>query len=129
MAVAPGDVDPTLLAHLRDLGSTYGPLSVALAAVKLSEPRAVVRAVMDPRRAEEFFGSEISADRRPVAQPLAVIRAALESLPAQCRYHGENTQPRDTLFGREACCDTGIPARRRKAAEQALHQLSGTPDR
>jgi len=58
------------------------------------------------------------------AQHLAVIRAALESLPAQCRYHGENTDPPDGLFRREACCDTGIPAQRRKAAEQALHQLA-----
>ncbi|MBX6166304.1 MAG: hypothetical protein IRY84_01465 [Thermobispora bispora] len=56
MATAPSDADPALLGHLRDLGATYGPLTVALAAVKLSDPAAVVRAVMEPRRAGEFFG-------------------------------------------------------------------------
>lgn len=56
---------------------------------------------------------------------IATIQAALEALPAQCRYHGEATEPsdRDRLFGREACCDTGISAQRRKKAEQALHVL------
>jgi len=127
MAMALDDVDPALLDQLRELGRTYGPLGVALAAVKLSDPAAVVRAVMDPRRAEEFFGPEAGPARRLVAQPLAVIRAALESLPEQCRYHGENTEPRDTLFGREACCDTGLPAQRRKLAEQALRQVDADP--
>lgn len=55
---------------------------------------------------------------------LTTIRAALESLPAQCRYHGDDTGPRDRLYGREACCDTGIPAQRRKLAEQALRNLA-----
>lgn len=58
MATAPSDADPALLDHLRDLGATYGPLTVALAAVKLSDPAAVVRAVMAPERAEEFFGAQ-----------------------------------------------------------------------
>lgn len=57
---------------------------------------------------------------------IATIQAALEALPAQCRYHGEATEPsdRDRLYGREACCDTGIPAERRKKAEQALTNLA-----
>ncbi|MBB6556164.1 hypothetical protein [Nonomuraea rubra] len=59
---------------------------------------------------------------------LAAIRAALESLPAQCRYHGDSTEPpANNLFRREACCDTGIPAQRRKEAEQALIALGWTP--
>ena len=60
---------------------------------------------------------------------IAAIRAALESLPTQCRYHGDATQldGRDRLFGREACCDTGVPAQRRKKAEQALADLDRTP--
>ncbi len=51
------------------------------------------------------------------------IRRALEKLPATCRYHGDNTQPDRPGWGREACCDTGIPAQRRKLAEAALDQL------
>lgn len=58
---------------------------------------------------------------------IATIQAALESLPEQCRYHGDETKPRDRLYGREACCDTGIPAQRRKKAEQALATLGWTP--
>jgi hypothetical protein len=56
----------------------------------------------------------------------AIIRKALEELPAQCRYHGDATAPSDRgrLFGREACCDTGVPAQRRKVAEQALRNLA-----
>lgn len=58
---------------------------------------------------------------------IATIRAALEELPERCRYHGDATEPRDRMFGREACCDTGIPARRRKLAEQALRALEAAP--
>lgn len=60
-------------------------------------------------------------DRRDIA----TIRAALSTLPAQCRYHGDRTDP--DRYGRmtrsEACCDTGIPAHRRKQAEAALARL------
>lgn len=58
---------------------------------------------------------------------IAIIRAALESLPARCRYHGDETGPKDSLWPREACCDTGIPAQRRKKAEQALVNLAKPP--
>ncbi|MFE5332551.1 hypothetical protein ACFRCG_39855 [Embleya sp. NPDC056575] len=51
---------------------------------------------------------------------IRVVRAALSSLPDQCRYHGTDTEPHTQGWGREACCDTGIPARRRQLAEQAL---------
>ncbi|MFF8250135.1 hypothetical protein [Streptomyces griseus] len=52
---------------------------------------------------------------------LPVLRRAVESLPAKCMYHDE-THPHGTW--REACCDTGIPARRRELAEKALAALT-----
>lgn len=58
-------------------------------------------------------------------QDMRTLRGALEALPRECRYHGANTEPHDGLIRREACCDTGVPAHRRKAAEEALARLSG----
>lgn len=77
MAVASGDVDPALLDRLRELGNAYGPLGVALAAMKLSDPHAVVRAAMDPRRAEEFFGSTPAPAAAPAEAGVYRERAAL----------------------------------------------------
>jgi hypothetical protein len=57
---------------------------------------------------------------------VALIRQALAELPAQCRYHGEHTAPHPGLYPREACCDTGTPAQRRKLAEQALARVAVT---
>lgn len=54
---------------------------------------------------------------------LSVIRAALEKLPATCRYHGDKIDPPESLIRREACCDTGIPAMRRRKAEEQLQAL------
>ncbi|WP_228994362.1 hypothetical protein [Streptomyces sp. DH8] len=51
---------------------------------------------------------------------LPVLRRAVESLPAKCPYH-DDTTPHGVW--REACCDTGIPARRRELAEKALVAL------
>lgn len=64
-------------------------------------------------------------DRRDIT----AIRTALDALPAQCRYHGDRTNPdRYARMTRsEACCDTGIPAHRRKQAEAALDRLDTTP--
>lgn len=67
MATAPSDADPALLAQLRELGAAHGPLTVALAAVKLSDSAAIVRAIMDPRRADEFFGTAAAGDSEPVS--------------------------------------------------------------
>lgn len=54
---------------------------------------------------------------------LKAIKRALEALPSQCRYHGEKTEPVRELLQREACCDTGTPAQRRKLAEEAVRRL------
>ena len=60
------------------------------------------------------------------------IRRALDRLPANCRYHGANTAP-DSYHGvntapdsqlREACCDTGVDAQRRKLAMTVLDTLA-----
>ena len=53
-------------------------------------------------------------------QDFCAIEAALSQLPSQCRYHGDKTDPPADLIRREACCDTGVPARRRRIAEEAL---------
>lgn len=55
---------------------------------------------------------------------LALIRKALDALPSRCRYHQDDTEPGHGLLAREACCDTGVPAQRRKLAEQALQRLT-----
>lgn len=60
----------------------------------------------------------------PVPPDLSPIRAALAKLPVTCRYHGNKTKPRDGFPGREACCDSGIPARRRRVAAETLQALS-----
>lgn len=54
---------------------------------------------------------------------LSRIRAALEQLPTTCRYHGDKIDPPEGLLRREACCDTGIPAMRRRQAEEQLQAL------
>ncbi|MEU0836090.1 hypothetical protein [Streptomyces sp. NPDC005969] len=57
---------------------------------------------------------------------LPVLRRAIEALPETCRYHAD-TSPRGG-WRDEACCDTGIPARRRALAEKALGALSKTKE-
>ncbi|MET9701690.1 hypothetical protein [Streptomyces griseus] len=53
------------------------------------------------------------------------LRDALSELPSRCRYHGDRTDPPDGLIRREACCDTGVAAHRRKKAEAVLNRLTG----
>lgn len=58
----------------------------------------------------------------------AVVRAALAALPDCCRYHGDRLDPDHLSYGREACCDTGVPAQRRRVAEKALQRLEQRAD-
>lgn len=51
---------------------------------------------------------------------MPTLRKAVKELPAMCRYHGDRLDPDRFAWGREACCDTGTPARRRREAETAL---------
>lgn len=57
------------------------------------------------------------------ARDLRTLHAALRALPERCRYHGTDTAPVDGWTASEACCDTGVPARRRQQAEEALQRL------
>lgn len=59
-----------------------------------------------------------------------VLRRALEQLPETCRYHGDQLDPDHTraLYRSEACCDTGIPALRRRRAFEALASLTTTKE-
>lgn len=56
---------------------------------------------------------------------IITIRRALDRLPVSCRYHGANTAP-DSQHSqlREACCDTGVDAQRRKLAMAVLDTLA-----
>lgn len=54
---------------------------------------------------------------------LSTIRAALEQLPETCLYHGDQLDPPTDRWPREACCDTGVPALRRRKAMEALDAL------
>lgn len=60
----------------------------------------------------------------------ATIRRALAMLPETCRYHGHRIdRPSQRSGGLPACCDTGVPAWRRREAllildrEEATEQL------
>jgi hypothetical protein len=58
---------------------------------------------------------------------LRTLRTAIETLPRTCKYHGEDIEPLAPAFSawpyREACCDTGVPALRRRRAEEVLARL------
>ncbi|MEU7092960.1 hypothetical protein [Kitasatospora aureofaciens] len=53
-----------------------------------------------------------------------LLRQAVDQLPVLCRYHGANLDPDHQPTWREACCDTGVPARRRRTATEALGVLA-----
>jgi hypothetical protein len=53
-----------------------------------------------------------------------LIRAALECLPEECRYHGARLD-HGGIVSDGACCDTGRPALARRRALEALRRQSG----
>ncbi|THA22757.1 hypothetical protein E6R18_32950 [Streptomyces sp. A1277] len=71
--------------------------------------------------AELARGREAEATVEALRERLPVLRRAVETLPAKCMYHDE-THPHGSW--REACCDSGVPARRRALAEEALNALT-----
>lgn len=102
--------------RIREVFPTEAP-----ADIELVEARALAA-----RWEEKYF--ELVEKYTPAAVQAAalrewvpVLRRAVESLPATCMYHDE-THPHGSW--REACCDTGIPARRRALAEKALAALT-----
>ena len=52
----------------------------------------------------------------------ALIQRALETIPAECRYHGTKFEVDYGMHGVGSCCDTGRPSMYRKAAEGALQR-------
>jgi hypothetical protein len=50
---------------------------------------------------------------------VATIREALEHLPKQCKYHGDELQSGTRWYG-GACCETGRPSLARRNAEAVL---------
>jgi hypothetical protein len=55
----------------------------------------------------------------------AIIQAALDTIPATCRYHGGNLERVGPIGN--PCCDTGRPALARRKAEAALKRSEETP--
>lgn len=55
----------------------------------------------------------------------ALIQRALETIPAECRYHHERFEVDYGLHGVGSCCDTGRLPMYRKAAEEALQRALG----
>lgn len=78
----------------------------------------------------EAFAAKVRAEvaaRGPAPFDLLTIRTALEKLPDVCRYHGEQLEPDRsnwaTGWGRESCCDTGLPALLRRRAMETLDRI------
>ena len=59
---------------------------------------------------------------RATQRELAIVREAIEMLPATCKYHGDNLDGGSHWYG-GACCDTGRPSLARRKAEEALRRL------
>ncbi|MFF2612311.1 hypothetical protein [Kitasatospora sp. NPDC058046] len=54
---------------------------------------------------------------------VTVLAAAIDELPVHCRFHGDRLDPPRRSRQTEACCDSGRPARHRRAAVEALAVL------
>lgn len=91
---------------------------------QLAETRDAHRIAEGDRDAAETEARELREELACVRMWLPVIRRALSSLPETCRYHGDQLAPHQPSYGREACCDTGIPARRRRLAMRAIDGLN-----
>ena len=61
--------------------------------------------------------------KRLARADLAIVREAIEELPATCHYHGDNLVRDYGMFRGDACCDTGKTALARRKAEEALRRL------
>lgn len=78
-----------------------------------------------PFQEARALGKALNQQRRLARADLAIIKAAIEMLPATCHYHGNNLGA--VRFGQPIpgpCCDTGKPALARREAEAALERLT-----
>lgn len=73
-----------------------------------------------PFREARDAGLKARHEQRLARQDLAIVKAAIDMLPATCRYHGTRLLRPDA----RACCDTGKPALARREAEAALERLT-----
>ena len=65
----------------------------------------------------------LSHETRLRRADLAIVKQAIEMLPATCHYHGDELLRGHGPWRDEACCDTGKPALARRKAEEALRRL------
>jgi hypothetical protein len=65
-----------------------------------------------------------------IRDALPTLKAAVDCLNANCRYHGDNLDPdhHGRRYGREACCDTGVEPRRAREAQQAIARVRAALD-
>jgi hypothetical protein len=75
-----------------------------------------------PFREARLAGKSRSQQQRLDRADLAIVKAAIEHLPATCRYHEDRVQDARRPGG--SCCDTGKPALARREAEAALERLT-----
>lgn len=89
--------------------------------------RLLAEVLAEPRQgAEEYVASmrkHMIGAANTSREDLASIRSALGELPDVCRYHQDRLDPDRPGWGREACCDTGLPALRRREAMAALDRI------
>lgn len=77
-----------------------------------------------PFESARALGKALNQKRRLARADLAIIKAAVEILPATCQYHGDSLVRDYGMWRGEACCDTGKPALARREAEAALERLT-----
>jgi len=70
------------------------------------------------------------SDLKPIEPTLSahdatLIQRALDTIPAECRYHGDNLERDYGMHGTGSCCDTGKPSLYRREAEAALTRACG----
>ncbi|WP_097965009.1 hypothetical protein [Streptomyces sp. or20] len=111
-----------------DIWATVEGLDMHLAEVAEGEQSPELKEAQAQARGWEEKYFELVERYTPLAVQAAalrewgpVLRRAVELLPSKCSYHDE-THPHGVW--REACCDTGVPARRRALAEKALAALT-----
>ncbi|MEV4837777.1 hypothetical protein AB0K05_24865 [Nonomuraea sp. NPDC049486] len=121
LAVDEADCNPNFVNALIAIADAWTRLHTALAATQPRIPAPTVTSHSDDM---PVLGGDLAAHALPEPPDLSPIRAALVQLPVTCQHHGNNTKPRDGFPGREACCDSGIPARRRRLAAETLQALS-----
>ena len=77
----------------------------------------------DQQQAARDAGLAARHETRLARIDVALIREALKELPEKCWYHGDDLVRAYGQDRNKPCCDTGMPAVRRRVAEEALKRL------